>query len=95
MLPEEDHGELHRLAGETRKAAADIIRLRLRWALSNRDLLQRLPAAGQQPAQAQRSRQARNQPGANSGRRSPRISGQYSPLVGLRRARHLVARGKL
>jgi len=26
MLPEEDHGELHRLAGETRMAAADLTR---------------------------------------------------------------------
>ncbi len=48
MLPEEDHGELHRLAGETRMAAADLMRLGLRWVLANRDVLERLPAAGQQ-----------------------------------------------
>ena len=36
MLPEEDHGELHRLAGETRMAAADLMRLGLRWVLANR-----------------------------------------------------------
>ncbi len=46
-LPEEDHGELHRLAGETRMAAADLMRLGLRWVLANRDVLQRLPAADQ------------------------------------------------
>ena len=40
MLPEEDHGELYRLAGETRMAAVDIMR--------NRDRLQRLPEADQQ-----------------------------------------------
>jgi len=43
MLPEEDHGELHRLAGETRMAAADLMRLGLCWVLANRDVLQRLP----------------------------------------------------
>ena len=47
MLPEEDHGELHRLAGETRMAAADLMRLGLRWVLANRDVLQRSPAADQ------------------------------------------------
>ena len=47
MLPEEDHGELHRLAGETRMTAADLMRLGLRRVLANRDVLQRLPAADQ------------------------------------------------
>jgi hypothetical protein len=54
MLPEEDHGELHRLAGETRMAAADLMRLGLRWVLANRDVLQRLP-----PADARRGRDDR------------------------------------
>ncbi len=34
MLPEEDYGELHRLAGETRMAAADLMRPGLRWMLA-------------------------------------------------------------
>ena len=34
--------ELHRLAGETRMAAADLVGLGLRWVLADRDVRQRL-----------------------------------------------------